>query len=373
MIFTYREAYELKEKVKSFLGEVGEEVNRFVRENKLLQPSRRLIKKLDPEFYEIVKRRLEGGKKVRPAMIVAISKAICRMKNFPFEKVKPKLLPYMVRREAKHAGYLEIDDVQDKSKLRRGEPSTWVEYGLEVAINSGLFLSDAVAACSRSLSYREPYRIDEKTRTVVDEIDALIAKRTIEGQEMDIKFRASPELSQKIAELIYQGKTGAYTIGSGTIGAGITLGMCEPEIPIEELREFCMKLFDICVNYFGPAFQSIDDWLNLIKPQEVPKYGKEWADDLEEGKPTIIVAFFNERATPEDKEEFYKYFGSGELNDKEKERLIELLDKYGARKRARNYAKRKLHYGLKKLEKIIPRECGEELYALLEFTVKRTY
>lgn len=364
MVFTYREVYELEETVKPFLREVATEIDEFAHKHNFFEPTEEIIKKLDPELFEISEERFKGGKKARPALIFATAKAVCQMKDIPFEEVKQKLLPYAARRELKHNGYLEIDDVQDSSPLRRGVPSTWTRIGKERAINTGLLLSDALARKAESLSYLEPYKLEPEVRNVVTEIDALIAIETVEGQDLDIKYRSSPELTPQISELIYQKKTGVYTIG-GPMAIGAAIARFE--------RELCMKLYHLGKIFFGPAFQVIDDYLNLILPEEVPKYGKEWADDLEEGKPTMIVALFNERAAEEDRGEFHKYFGKRRLTKEEKMKLIDLLDKYNAREDARKYAYQKLEEGLSHLEKIIPREYGEELYALLEFTVKRTY
>ena len=380
MVFTYRDAYELEETVKPFLREVALEIDEFAHKHNFFEPTEEMVKKLDSELFEISKERFEGGKKVRPALIFAAAKAVHSSSLFRrfldkifklffkktyFEKrVKSKLLPYAVRREMKHNGYLEIDDVQDCSPLRRGKPSTWVKIGKPRAINSGLLLSDAYARISEVLSFRKPYKLSSKARRIVTEIDGLIALETIEGQDLDIKYRASPELTPQISELIYRKKTGVYTIG-GPMAIGAAIAGFE--------KELCMELYMLGKMYFGPAFQVIDDYLNLLPPEKIPKYGKEWADDLEEGKPTMMIALFNERATEKDKAEFYKYFGKRGLSKDEKMKLINLLDKYNAREDARKYAYQILREGLNRLEKIIPRKYSKELYALLEFTVKRTY
>ena len=39
-----------------------------------------------------------------------------------------------------HNGSLMIDDVEDQSLKRRGEPCTYLKYGVDVAVNTGNFL-----------------------------------------------------------------------------------------------------------------------------------------------------------------------------------------------------------------------------------------
>jgi geranylgeranyl pyrophosphate synthase len=42
--------------------------------------------------------------------------------------------------ELVHNGSLMIDDLQDKSKNRRGQPCTYIKYGVDVASNTSTFL-----------------------------------------------------------------------------------------------------------------------------------------------------------------------------------------------------------------------------------------
>lgn len=355
---------ELEKSVINFLGYVKGKVEGFVEEHKLLRPSTMKIKKLNPELYELAERGFRGGKKVRPGIMYATALAVSRMRGLPFECIEPGLLPYMVMRESIHSGYLIDDDIQDGSELRRGKPAVWKLIGMPRAINVGLLLSDVLARRCESLSYEEPYRIDENKRSVVAKINAKISQTTVEGQDLDLKFRASPQLPPLIVELIYQGKTGGYTIG-GPMALGAAIAGLEEEL--------CMELYEVGMKYFGPAYQGTDDVLNLREPKEVPKYGKRWGDDLEEGKPTMIVAIFNELATPEDKEEFYEYVGRRRIPDETKREMIGMLKKYRAIERAKGYVRRKFNRGMRKLSKIIPERHGEELYALLRFSVEREY
>lgn len=39
-----------------------------------------------------------------------------------------------------HNGSLIIDDIEDSSKMRRGEPCSYIKYGQDIAINAGNFM-----------------------------------------------------------------------------------------------------------------------------------------------------------------------------------------------------------------------------------------
>ena len=42
--------------------------------------------------------------------------------------------------EIMHNASLMLDDIQDESELRRGEPCTYKKYGIDNALNTGAFL-----------------------------------------------------------------------------------------------------------------------------------------------------------------------------------------------------------------------------------------
>ncbi len=42
--------------------------------------------------------------------------------------------------EIVHNGSLMADDVEDKSLMRRGQPCTYIKYGIDYAINSGTMM-----------------------------------------------------------------------------------------------------------------------------------------------------------------------------------------------------------------------------------------
>lgn len=79
-----------------------------------------------------------GGKRWRPALGLLLAEAFGRdIKNLEANKDVYYLSGLV---ELVHNGSLMIDDLQDNSKFRRGEPCTYVKYGADIASNTSTFL-----------------------------------------------------------------------------------------------------------------------------------------------------------------------------------------------------------------------------------------
>jgi len=79
------------------------------------------------------------GKKIRN-QIVEMSFLLAGTNDFPMElSEREKELCNTCGEvlEALHSGSLVVDDIQDGSKVRRGEPTLHLRYGLPVALNAG--------------------------------------------------------------------------------------------------------------------------------------------------------------------------------------------------------------------------------------------
>lgn len=306
----------------------------------------------DVFVIEHAKRRvMEGGKRFRPALAAATHMALTGK-----ESLEP-IRHWMCTIEIIHSGLLDIDDVQDESPMRRGFPATWEITGKEQAINVGLVNVSAYSLICLSRSKHVEKLCELLGRMLED---------TVIGQAFDIMYRASRELTPREQIEIYRGKTGAYTFGGPMGGAAIISGRFE----------LVGALYNIGRDCFGPAFQIRDDVLNISESSTKTKYGKEFADDLNEGKPTYPRALFNKRATEEDLEKFYEKCGRMDppLSLQERRELIDLLEKYNTIDDSMKTAEAYTEEGMRRLGKLIPRtEKSEPLYSLLEFAIRREW
>ena len=208
-----------------------------------------------------------GGKGMRAALCLAT----CRTLGASL----PKALNTAAAIELLHNAFLVHDDAQDGSNLRRGQPTLHQEYGLAVAINVGNALN--LLALGRLLDNHVLVGPHASLELMRDAQEMLY--RTLEGQALevgwirdnvcDLDFRDYYQLCLK--------KTAWYT----------TIFPCRAGAWIATGNRRDARRLDRYGWYLGLAFQIRDDLLNLTGQAE--RYGKEIADDLLEGKRTLML------------------------------------------------------------------------------------
>jgi geranylgeranyl diphosphate synthase type II len=147
--------------------------------------------------------------------------------------------------EMVHAASLILDDLpcMDNAEVRRGQPSTHLRYGQDVAILAAVALLNHAFAVIGQSPRLEPGASVRMVRALSGAIglDGLVA-----GQESDLRREAS--LSMGALSTINRQKTAVLfgaAVELGAHAAGATPGQ------VEALRTFALEL--------GLAFQAIDD------------------------------------------------------------------------------------------------------------------
>jgi geranylgeranyl diphosphate synthase type II len=208
-----------------------------------------------------------GGKGLRPALCLAT----CRALGAPLHRA----LNTAAAIELLHNAFLIHDDAQDGSALRRGQSTLHREYGTAVAINVGNALN--LLALGRFLDNHVlvgPHTAAELIRDAQD-----MLQRTLEGQALEIAWirNNACDLDFRDYYQLCLKKTAWYTtIFPCRAGAWLATG---------DRRD--ARRLDRYGWYLGLAFQIRDDLLNLTG--ETARYGKEAADDLLEGKRTLML------------------------------------------------------------------------------------
>ena len=87
---------------------------------------------LEP-IYDLIDR---GGKRWRPCLGLAFAECFGRDAT----KLEDDIYYTCGLTEIVHNGSLMADDVEDKSLMRRGQPCTYIKYGVDYAINSGTMM-----------------------------------------------------------------------------------------------------------------------------------------------------------------------------------------------------------------------------------------
>ncbi|WKC78794.1 polyprenyl synthetase family protein [Borreliella turdi] len=212
---------------------------------------------------EIINR---GGKRIRPMIMILLAYALGLKEQNAKLIYKLSLLL-----ELPHSGSLIIDDIEDNSIKRRGKPAIHLIYGIDNSINAGnLIYFLPVKLIERSnLKEHQKLRIYENFFTTLSNLHL--------GQGIDIKFHNEsyiPSIKEYIT--LVELKT-ASLFGMASFIAAI---LTNNEDKAKNIYSTFLKL--------GVYFQIIDD----IKNIKNKIHGKEFGDDLLEGKKSLPIIYF---------------------------------------------------------------------------------
>lgn len=294
-------------------------------------------------FYELFCRK---SKMFRPVLTCLTHDAL---EGENSEIYKLATIPQII-----HEGSLVIDDFQDNSDLRRGEPSLHKIYGPGLAVNSStfnFFLPLLVVGKSQ---------LFDSQRIEFYDVYAEEMSRIFLGQGMDLKWSQEKKYDVNPGDCVHMLDLKTSTLLSmaakiGSIAAGADMRTTER---VGELSS-CM----------GVAFQIQDDIFNLEPP---PGWSKSFGEDITEGKLTFPVAVSMNYAGEKDREKLVEILRSGTSDKKEINEAIDIMRKYGALDEARKFARRKVDLGLGIIDEVFePSEYSEIYKEFLDYAVNR--
>ncbi|GAB3325894.1 polyprenyl synthetase family protein [Haloplanus rallus] len=194
---------------------------------------------------------LAGGKRVRPAVTVLTCEAVG---GSPTDAVE-----FAVGIELVHNASLVIDDIIDRSAVRRGTPSAWEAFGYGPAIvaSDGL-LGEAFALFSEN---ERAMRIVAEAMVELGEGEAteLVARPETEAEYMALARRKTGVLFRAAAEL-------------GAVAGGADA------FTVESLGDYAERV--------GVAFQIRDDVLDATADADA--LGKPTGQDAEMDRPSLV-------------------------------------------------------------------------------------
>jgi geranylgeranyl diphosphate synthase type I len=194
---------------------------------------------------------LSGGKRVRPTVTVLVCEALGGDVDTAVE--------FAVGIELVHSASLVVDDIIDRSELRRGTPSAWAEFGHGPAIiaSDGL-LGEAFALFSSN--ERAMQAVSESMVELGEgEATELVAQPTSEQEYMELARRKTGALFRAAAEL-------------GAIAA--------------EADAYTVENFGKYAERVGVAFQMRDDVLDATADSE--DLGKPTGHDAAMERPSLV-------------------------------------------------------------------------------------
>jgi geranylgeranyl diphosphate synthase type I len=217
-----------------------------------------------------------------------------------------------------HNYSLVHDDIEDRDELRHGRPTLWSAYGVAKAINAG----DAMCALSfLSLDHAgellEPMRVLTMI-ALLHEAHAVMC----EGQSLDLHFETETLVDVDRYHRMIACKTAQLFDASCRLGA--TAAGCDAAT---------VGGYGAVGRAYGLAFQIRDDVSGIWS--SVDETGKMTGIDIARRKWTFPVVWAISQAPSEARSAIASAYALGRpLNTAEVERVVEALDRLGAREAA---------------------------------------
>ena len=251
--------------------------------------------------------------------------------------------------EMLHAYILIIDDIQDRSLVRRGGSTAHVSlgdyhrqaelahesehFGISIALNAALAGGHAAQMILANLDAPEHLRLNALSimnRTMLI---------TAHGQTNDIMNEVVAQVSQDDVEKVLEWKTAHYTF-LNPLHVGMVLAGADCHAT-DAITEYAMQA--------GKAFQITDDILGTFGSEF--ESGKSPMDDTREGKRTVLTVYALEHAQSADMNFLLTTLGNPSLTPAEFRRCKDILVETGALDYARAEADKHVQAAIKALEK----------------------
>ena len=282
------------------------------------------------------------GKRSRP-LLVLLSTSACGADWQP-------ALPAAAAVELVHNFSLVHDDIQDNSDKRRGRPTTWVKWGMPMAINVGdaLFVMSNQAIIDLKGDY--PAEVVVKAAEILHNTCLELTR----GQFLDMSYEERKDLSVEDYWPMIAGKTAALLSACCHIGALLGGG--------DEARQDAYRAFG---HYLGLAFQVQDDILGIWGDEVLT--GKSAASDLIEGKNSLpVLAGLGSNG------QFAERWKRGPIRADEVQQLARVLASEGGYETATEAARQMTDLALMSLREADPQgHAGDALFELADKLLKR--
>lgn len=227
-----------------------------------------------------------------------------------------------------HAYVLIIDDICDRSDLRRGSDSAHrliekyhrleglhgdsAHFGESIAMNAALAGSHLALEQIGHLSTSDSVRLE-----AINSINSSLLV-TIHGQFNDIFNEAVQTVTEEQVRSVLTAKTAWYTF-MNPIQLGAILSEAAPD-EIDLLQDYSVNA--------GLSFQLVDDIIGTFGDSQTS--GKRNDDDLKEGKITLLVARALSHSSEPDREFLLSQLGNREMNHDQFEECRRIIQDSGA-------------------------------------------
>lgn len=240
-----------------------------------------------------------GGKRLRPMLTLA-SARLCDYSGRDHIALAAAV-------ELMHTATLLHDDVVDESDLRRGLPTSHMNWGNAASVLVGDFMLGQAFKMMVSTGSLEALGVLSNAAAVI-----------AEGEVMQLAAKNDINMTEESYLKVIDAKT-ATLFSSATEVGGVIAN--QDNTTRSALATYGRSL--------GIAFQLIDDMLDYGGQKGTSaNLGKNLGDDFREGKKTLPVALAYQAATPEEKTFWNRVIAKANQQDGDLEKAIDLLHKH---------------------------------------------
>ncbi|CAM3736615.1 polyprenyl synthetase family protein [Polynucleobacter antarcticus] len=283
-----------------------------------------------------------GGKRIRPALLLLVSKALANGKDTPHALELAAVVEFI------HTATLLHDDVVDESTLRRGRDTANAAFGNAASVLVGDFLySRAFQMMVKPNDLRVMEILSDATNTIA------------EGEVLQLLNMNDPEVDEESYLRVIRYKTAKLFEASTELGA-ILAEVASPQR--EQSAAFG--------RHIGTAFQLMDDLLDYTA--DASQMGKNAGDDLKEGKPTLPLIYLLENGSTEERLLVRAAIEQNQdLPEDVFEQIVCAVQDSGALDYTHAAAKREVDLALECIKNFPNNEATAALHTLCEYSLAR--
>jgi octaprenyl-diphosphate synthase len=283
-----------------------------------------------------------GGKRVRPALLLLIAKALAHGKETPHALELAAVVEFI------HTATLLHDDVVDESTMRRGKQTANAAFGNAASVLVGDFLySRAFQMMVAPNDIRVMQILSNATNTIA------------EGEVLQLLNMNDPEVDESSYLQVIRYKTAKLFEASAELGALIA-----------QASDIQRELAAAFGRHIGTAFQLMDDLLDYTaNPEDM---GKNVGDDLREGKPTLPLIYLMEKGSPEQSLLAREAISQNdELPDDVFAQILQGIKESGALEYTQEAARKEVSLALDTIKDFPKNAASDSLRALCEYSLIR--
>ncbi len=284
-----------------------------------------------------------GGKRVRPALLLLVARAIDRLGE--------EAVTYAAVVELIHTATLVHDDVVDHSGLRRGQATPNQKWGNSRTV----LLGDWIYTTAMHLALRHD-RVDV-IRTLVE-----ATLKMTEGELLTLERLGAPDLTLDEYYRIIRRKTAHLFAAACQVPTLIDPDSARQSSELgDSLRSYGMEL--------GLCFQLKDDLLDFTAVSD--DLGKPSLADLREGKLTLPVLLSLPKISDQERQRIFQVMKDRSFDRIPAEQVLDIIAREGTVEQATQIAEQHGQNALEALSKIPASSARNALEAAPDFVLHR--